>query len=364
MIHAISVERVKDSEAAAARLIWSDIVDDFVREVTGRIEAHRAAFPLGRQREVESLVQGEIARRIAEIVDFAETATTSAVRASMTRIARIEAAWQVQVTEPTLPIGVSMRLPPANTLRGWVESAKWRKFGGDTQRPLEQWSRGISTQVKAETRRVVTQAFVRGTPIDEVIRDVRKATDLAARQAEAVTRTAMSHGASVGAQLVAEENSDVVIGAMWVSTLDSSTTIICASLDGRVFGVDDGPRPPAHFNCRSRMRMLTRSAEDILAGKTGKPSQDDLNAARERAQQGTRASIDYRAGTAKPVSAKTTVGSWLRRQPATTQDLLLGKTRGRLFRSGQVPIDGFVGADYTPLTLRQLEARYGLTLAK
>lgn len=38
---------------------------------------------------------------------------------------------------------------------------------------------------------------------------------------------------------------------MWVSVLDSVTTQICRTRNGRVYLRNEGPLPPAHYNCRS-----------------------------------------------------------------------------------------------------------------
>lgn len=38
----------------------------------------------------------------------------------------------------------------------------------------------------------------------------------------------------------------------WISVLDDRTTEICRSRNGRTYTYDNGPLPPAHYNCRSR----------------------------------------------------------------------------------------------------------------
>jgi uncharacterized protein with gpF-like domain len=37
----------------------------------------------------------------------------------------------------------------------------------------------------------------------------------------------------------------------WVAVLDNRTTDICRSRHGHIFTYANGPRPPAHYNCRS-----------------------------------------------------------------------------------------------------------------
>jgi hypothetical protein len=54
-----------------------------------------------------------------------------------------------------------------------------------------------------------------------------------------------------------------------------------------------------------------------------------------------------------------TYGDWLRRQSAAVQDDVLGKSKGVLFRRGELPIDRFTdksGAEYTLDELKRREA--------
>lgn len=42
----------------------------------------------------------------------------------------------------------------------------------------------------------------------------------------------------------------------WISVIDSKTTEICRSRDGKVYRMFEGPLPPAHINCRSATRPV------------------------------------------------------------------------------------------------------------
>src|SRR3546814_10812384 len=49
----------------------------------------------------------------------------------------------------------------------------------------------------------------------------------------------------------------------WVSTLDGRTTSQCRSLDGKVFTIGKGPRPPIHMNCRSTTVAIIPGLENL-----------------------------------------------------------------------------------------------------
>jgi len=89
----------------------------------------------------------------------------------------------------------------------------------------------------------------------------------------------------------------------------------CRSRDGERYPVDSGPRPPAHPGCRS---IVT----EVLKGYA--PPQRE------------------------------TYADWIKRQPASVQDEILGPTRGKLLRSGRYTVTDFVDQRGKPLTLVEL----------
>jgi SPP1 gp7 family putative phage head morphogenesis protein len=358
----VLLERVKATLAAEAAKPWIDAGSELAASIIAQIELIQASGATLTSLDVLEVLRRETSLRSRELVASAAERMERIITEGMVRISQIEATWLVRTAELSLPAAVSLDVPPIDQMRAWTTSARWRKFGGDTQRPLVQWSKGLQAEARAGVRKVVAEALQTGAPIPEVRRAVQNVTKQVSRQAEAVARTGMSHATSVADQMVAEANDDVIIGVMWLSTLDSRTTITCASLDRTTYRVNEGPRPPAHFNCRSRVTMLTRDITDIAQGKTGKPTQAEIDAAAERRTQGKRDGIDYDQGRARPFDAGTSYGQWLKRQPAAIQDEVLGRRRAKLFREGKVQIDQFVGADHQPLTLKQLEQKLGIDL--
>ena len=59
----------------------------------------------------------------------------------------------------------------------------------------------------------------------------------------------MTHAGALATQEIAKKYGAKRV--LWVSVLDARTSDICINLDGSIFAIDEGPRPPAHFNCRS-----------------------------------------------------------------------------------------------------------------
>ena len=194
-------------------------------------------------------------------------------------------------------------------------------------------------------QRAIRQGWVEGESIDQIVRRIRgrRANKYAdgiieatRREAASLVRTAINNTASVAREQLYRENGDLIKGVQYVATLDNRTTLICASLDGKVFQTGEGPRPPQHWGCRSTTVPVVRSWRELGIDLAEAPA-------------GTRASMDGQ------VAEKATYGKWLKRQPASVQKDVLGKSRYEMFKNGR-PIEKFV-RDGRVLTLEELKRK-------
>lgn len=171
--------------------------------------------------------------------------------------------------------------------------------------------------------------------MQEISRDIARKMDTAiTRQIGAIVRTTTNAVATSARQSTLSANADVLTGVKWVSTLDGRTSDVCMGRDQKEYPLDSGPRPPAHFNCRSTVVPIVDPRFTVPI------------------KGGTRASADG------PVDARTTYNSWLGRQSAGFQDEVLGETRAKLFREGGLHVSKFTndaGITYNLDQLRQLE---------
>ena len=156
------------------------------------------------------------------------------------------------------------------------------------------------------------------------------------RNAEAIVRTGVQQVANDARLEIAKQNIDIVIGEQIIATLDGRTSQVCRSLDGRVFKVGEGRRPPFHINCRSTF-ILVLDPKYRGKGNTDK-----------------RASYEG-------VTDNKSYYEWLKSQPKTFQDDALGKKRAALFRDGGLSADDFarlnLNKNFEPLTLDEMRAK-------
>jgi len=192
-----------------------------------------------------------------------------------------------------------------------------------------------------EIMQLVNDSIVLGDTTPEISKKVSELMGVKQnRQIQSLTRTIINHSSSVARELTYDENSDILDGYEWVSTLDSRTSLVCAGRDGKVYTVKSGPLPPAHFSCRSTTIPVVKDAFTIVRLKGMRPQVGD---------------------TTGRTSANTTYGGWLKKQSKGFQDEALGPERASLFRSGKLKIEQFTD-EHTGSTigLDGLRARYPL----
>ena len=201
----------------------------------------------------------------------------------------------------------------------------------------------------------VRMGYVQGRTTQQIVRDIRGTQtqgfadgflEVDRRHLETMVRTALSHTAAATRNKFFEANKDVIDKQVWLSTLDNKTTPICITRSGLRYTVGDNPKPVghsvpwcvpgggcgpgnAHYSCRSVSLALL-------------PGQDKL--------YGTRASMNGQ------VDANMSYGDWLKGQPASVQDEVLGPKRAKLFRDGGLTIDQFSNDKGKWLDLPALEA--------
>jgi SPP1 gp7 family putative phage head morphogenesis protein len=192
----------------------------------------------------------------------------------------------------------------------------------------------------------IKDGVIVGKTTDDIIRNVTFVTNKIQRNhAEALVRTVTSHISAVARDIVIKENDDVVSHEEWVSTLDSATTPQCQALDGQTFEKGSGPYPPIHWGCRSTRIPIVKEEYTIK-------SSDPIS----------RPSVG--PDGAEGVPSSTTYNSWLKRQPDSFQDEVLGPQKAQLFREGGLNVRDFVDDKLNPLTLKELREKEPMAFEK
>ena len=262
-------------------------------------------------------------------------------------LTRYEVRFHIRGLEAEIPraviIDLSLTAPAASTV---YAAARSHPFEGRT---LSEWADGLEVGRFLAVRDAIRLGVVEGETTQQIVTRIRgRRTNnfrdgvltTQRRHVESVVRTAVNHTVTRAREHTYKANDDLIKGVQWVSTLDDRTTLVCQSRDGKVYPVGKGPRPPAHFRCRSTTTPVLKSFREL-----GVPIDDIPPAAR--------ASMDGQ------VPGTQTYGDWLRSQGKKVQDDALGKVRSVLFRRGKLSVDKFVdktGRTYSLAELRQRES--------
>lgn len=324
--------------------------DDLVNTLRDLLDRNPTATPL-------SLLRiDELLSSVRELNSRAYRTAGSDLEAQLQELAALEAQAQADLLRGALPPD----LPPQFVVNSVTalqvrQAALSRPFQG---RLLSEWVSQLEENRAKALRDIVRIAYSEGMAPEELIRRIRgtKANQFKdgilntdRRAAEAVARTAMAHTAATARDAFFAENEDLIEELVWSSTLDLRTSDYCRSRDGKRytplthkpighgFAWLGGPGR-IHWRCRSSSYPVVKSWRQL-----GIPI-DEL-------PPGTRASMDGQ------VPADLTYRQWLMNQPAARQDEVLGPTRGKLVRSGELDWDDLYTNRGEMLSVEQLRAK-------
>jgi len=292
-------------------------------------------------------------------------------------VAKAEPAFMAQALKTVAPVTLDLALPAASTL---TTIATQKPFEGKL---LREWSKDIARADLGRIEQAIKIGITQGESSAAIARRVvgtvaqkgkDGVTEITRRQANAITRTAVMGVTNQAKREFYNENAALFDSEIYVATLDSRTTPICQSLDGNKYPVGEGPIPPMHIQCRST-RVASVDGEAIGTRPYKATTEQELVREYNRANGTTATSrsalprghkgqfdsfarqrIREKTGT---LDAKVTYQDWLTRQSKEFQGDVLGQTRAKLFRDGNLKLDKFVNrrGDEIPLSvLAQKEA--------
>lgn len=328
--HAIGIQRFGAGMTRDALKLLAKMENSLYARL-GRTEITR----FNRQRMTKLLAS------VQQIIRDGYLDISDAMLADLRAFSAYEVEFQRDMLKRTIPV-VLETVKPA-TLQIWA-AVNARPFEGLL---LRNWFKNGGAGTFDRVQEAIRMGWVEGRTTDQIVRDIKGTAALgfkdgimqaSRRGIESGVRTALNHTAVVARETLYQANDDLLNGVRYVATLDTRTTPICRALDGNVYEVGKGPRPPQHISCRSTTSPIVKSWKQLGI---------KLN----EAPEGTRASMDGQ------VPASETYQTWLKKKPAAFQNDILGKAKGALFRRGDVTVDRFVDRKGKEYTLAQLRVR-------
>ena len=228
--------------------------------------------------------------------------------------------------------------------------------------PLNKWWKTQSTQFTDSFMREIRTSMQNGESLTQAITRVTGGTidgvttpgimKTSKRKAGALVATAQSRVANEAALQTFQANTDVIKWISQLSTLDNRTSDICIAYSGQTWDVETlqpvngsslpfNGGPPRHFNCRSRLRPVTKSFQELGIDQKEIPAS-------------TRASMDGQ------VPADITFDAFLKGKTTSFQNNLLGPKRAQLWRDNKITLTQLVDMRGNPMTIAQLEQKVGI----
>jgi hypothetical protein len=178
------------------------------------------------------------------------------------------------------------------------------------------------------------------------------AMSISKRNAIALIRTSVQAVSNSARTETFENNDDIVENLQQISTLDGRTTIICKARSGLQWDLKTKEPVghvipwnggcPLHWNCRS-VNVAVLKPLNKIPNKKKKSIEEE----------GTQSSMDGQ------VPGDMDYQDWLRTRPESFQKEALGIGRWKLWKEGKVTLPQMLDMRGNPLTLAELQRKYG-----
>ena len=262
-------------------------------------------------------------------------------RSTLEALYRAEHETGLALVRGALPESIAGRITLYRPPLGALEVGNVEVMG----QSLDRWGRRASAWLLDDLAREINLGNLQGDDMRQLTRRAGRVFDVSARAARDTARTAVQTVSNEANARLFQANRGLIRGVEHQSVFDKRTCPVCAGLDGKTYSFEGSPsyesrpRLPVHMNCRCVYVPVTVSWREL-----GIPI--------DEVPRGDRASMDGQ------VAGSTDFPSWLRSQPASVADEILGRGRAELWRSGQYELSDFIrDRTYRPVPLRELRAR-------
>lgn len=312
------------------------------RELVARAAAQDfSTYTAARTRALIEQVKAAAAREYSLISSDATRAMEAAAKSAARSASKaIQAGLEVGMGTGLPPATLLAKLPGESIVMG-AQSADW--WARQSQDTAFRFANAVRSGIAAgDTNETIVARVAGRQGFPGVMETSRQA-------ARSLVHASIQEVANEARMETFRRNDDVVEGVMQLSTLDGNTTDICIAYSGMEWTLDEEPigdslpfdgGPPRHWGCRSVLVPITKSFKEL-----GLDIQEP--------GRGTRASAEGQ------VPADTTFAQFLSRRTPEEQDEQLGAGRAEMWRNGDITLTQLLDQKGNPLTLGQLERRYG-----
>jgi SPP1 gp7 family putative phage head morphogenesis protein len=232
----------------------------FIQRLAGtehkQIRTHLKTLAQTAKNEVVSGTSGKVLKNALRdsISGFADKGLES-----MTALAEYEAGFSINIFNKYMD--QELTIPETSTLINKLKTNNMEINNltrGGTRKSLYAAYKQFGQKKADELAQLISDSKAMGLSPSEIVALIdERVNGLQNTQARSLAKTNVNYTTNVARSVAMQVNKDVIEKVIWVSVLDEGTTDYCEEHDGNVYPVAEGPRPPAHWGCRSYMEPYT-----------------------------------------------------------------------------------------------------------
>ena len=267
-----------------------------------------------------------ISRALLEMLQAVYANMYGTLETDLKAFSASEAKWHVDTLRGIIPVQIQAFNPVARITGNQVfAAATANPFQGAL---LSKWADAQASSLTCAIAQQVRMGYIQGETTEQLVKRVNQgAFNRAGLDLAAVTKSAVAHFASEAREEMARQNADLIKARQWLSTLDSHTSKLCIVRDNLMYTADKKPKPIGHpipyGDGPGRLHFCCRSTETWVI-----KSWKELGIDADELSPGTRASMDGQ------VPADMNYVQWLKRQPQSVQERVLGVNRAAMLQHG------------------------------
>ena len=258
----------------------------------------------------------------------------------------IETQYQIEMFKGLLPAQIQAFNPIASISKTQVFAASIEQpFQGST---LAQWAGNQSDSLLRGIMQQARMGYIQGETTTQIAKRVNDgAFNTAELNLSSVTKSAVSHFAAAAREEMGRANADLIKSREWLSTLDTHTSKMCIIRDGKMYTMEEKPKPIGHSipygDGPGKLHFCCRSTETWVI-----KSYRELGIDADELPPGTRASMNGQ------IPSDMKYAQWLARQPKSVIEDVVGVYRAQAIEAGKLKPSDLYSDRGEWLTLEQL----------
>lgn len=346
--------------------IFIESLNDALVIITGNLSNLEDLAEIKRQVAIKRLIEKEINTLYGKLIE--------PIKEDMQGFAELENEGMFSALNKDTGLGYAFAGLPKETMQKIISMKEIRLVGDKAYTLTDLFDNAKVAQIN-NYKQIIAGGLASNSGYANITKRLKEANARATTNLDAIVHTAISSARDEADKHTYKQFDDVITGWKSVSVLDSRTSLLCASLDGRMYYKKQGyptyekipNRPPRHFRCRSKLvpktDFKTDSTRPDNATFKEKVKLKDKDGNFIRFKTGPNAgkikTKSVLRGEVGQTSNKTKFEGWFSNQSADFQRNYLGKGRYDLYKSGKVKIKDFVDIKSGErFTLAEIRAKF------